>query len=196
MLIVPNFTYTLFATDVAILIVLLAGVLWSISVPDKRIWPPPRRSSWQWVLTWTCYSVVCGLNVALLLLDWNAWRFPSSLRFVAGIPLALLGGLVAVWGVITLGGKNSAGLKDGFVLAGPYRFTRNPQYVGDVMIFVGVSLIANSLFLWVAHALLSFVFLLAAIAEERWLEQQYGQPYREYRRATSRFCLRSPNGQT
>ena len=192
----PNFTYTLFATDVAILIVLLAGVLWSISVPDKRIWPPPRRRSWQWVLTWTCYSAVCGLNVAILLLDWNAWRFPSSLRFVAGIPLALIGGLVAVWGIIALGGKNSAGLKDGFVLAGPYRFTRNPQYVGDVMIFFGVSLIANSLFLWVAHALLSFVFVLAPIAEERWLEQQYGQAYREYRRATPRFWLRSPGVQT
>ena len=192
----PNFTYTLFAADVAILIVLLAGVLWSISVPDKRIWPPPRRRSWQWVLTRTCYSAVCGLNVAILLLDWNAWRFPSSLRFVAGIPLALIGGLVAVGGIIALGGKNSAGLKDGFVLAGPYRFTRNPQYVGDVMIFVGVSLIANSLLLRVAHALLSFVFVLAPIADERWLEQQYGQAYREYRRATPRFCLRSPSGQT
>ncbi len=192
----PNFTYTLFATDVAILIVRLAGVLWSIAVPDKRIWPPPRRRSWQWVLTWICYSAVCGLNLALLFLDWNAWRFPSSLRFVAGIPPVLLGGLIAVWGVITLGGQNSAGLKCGFVLAGPYRFTRNPQYVGDVTIFVGVSLIANSLFLWVTHGLLSFVFVLAPIAEERWLEQQYGQAYRQYRRAIPRFWLRSPGGQT
>ncbi len=192
----PNFTYTLFATDVAILIVLLAGVLWSIWVPDKRIWPPRRRRSWQWILTWTCFLAVCGLNVALLFLDWNAWRFPSALRFVAGIPLALLGGLVGVWGVVTLGGKNSAGLKDGFVLAGPYRFMRNPQYLGDIMIFFGVSLIANSLLLWVAHALLSFVFVLAPIAEERWLEQQYGRAYREYRRATPRFWPRSPRGQT
>ena len=192
----PNLTYTLFAADLAIPIVLLAGVLWSIWVPDKRIWPPPRRRSWQWVLTWACFSAVCGLNVALLFLDWNAWRFPSSLRFAAGIPVVLLGGLIAVWGVITLGWKNSAGLKDGFVLAGPYRFTRNPQYLGDVMIFVGVSLIANSSFLWVTHALLSFVFVLAPIAEERWLEQQYGQAYREYRRATPRFWLPSPSGQT
>ena len=192
----PNLTYTIFAADLAIPIVLLAGVLWSIWVPDKRIWPPPRRCSWQWVLTWACFSAVCGLNVALLFLDWNAWRFPSSLRFAAGIRVVLLGGLIAVWGVITLGWKNSAGLKDGFVLAGPYRFTRNPQYLGDVMIFVGVSLIANSSFLWVTHALLSFVFVLAPIAEERWLEQQYGQAYREYRRATPRFWLPSPSGQT
>ena len=46
-----NFTYILFATDVAILMVGLVGMLWSIFVPDKRIWPPPGRRSWQWVLT-------------------------------------------------------------------------------------------------------------------------------------------------
>ena len=97
------------------------------------------------------------------------------------------GGLIVVWGIITLGRKNTFGLKDGFVLAGPYRFTRNPQYLGSVMIFVGVSLIANSLFLWIAHALLSFVYVLAPIAEESWLEQQYGQAYHEYRRDIPRF---------
>ena len=192
----PDFTYTLFATDVAILVALLAGVLWSIWVPDKRIWPPPRQRSWQWVLAWTGCSAACGLNVTLLFLDWNTWRFPSYIRFVAGVPPTLLGGLIAIWGVIALVVKNSAGLKGGFVLAGPYRFTRNPQYLGDVMIFVGVSFIANSLFLWVTHVLLSFVYVLAAIAEERWLEQQYGEVYREYRRATPRFWPRSPRGQT
>ena len=94
----PDLTYTLFATDVAILVVLLAGVLWSIAVPEKRIWPPPRRRSWQWVLTWTCCSAVYGLNVALFFLDWNAWLFPSYLRIVAGIPTALLGGLNSGFG--------------------------------------------------------------------------------------------------
>ena len=183
----PNFTYTLFATDVAILIALLAGVLRSMLVPDKRIWPPPPRHFWQWVLTCTCCSAVYGLNLALLFLDWNAWRFPSYIRFVTGIPLTLLGGLIVVWGITTLGRKNTFGLKSGFVLAGPYRFTRNPQYLGSVMIFVGVSLIANSLFLWIAHALLSFVYVLAPIAEESWLEQQYGQAYHEYRRDIPRF---------
>ena len=50
-------------------------------------------------------------------------------RFVTGIPLALLRGLIVVWGIITLGRKNTFGLKGG-------------------------------------HALLSFVYVLAPIAEE------------------------------
>ena len=190
----PDLTYTLFATDVALLFVLLAGVIWSIAFPDKRIWPPPSRRSWQWVLTWTCCVSVYGLNLALVFLDWNAWWFSSHLRIVAGIPAALLGGLLVAWGIITLGWTNSAGIKDGFVLAGPYRFTRNPQYVGNIMFFIGLSIVANSLLLWITHALLSLVYVLYPITEERWLEDRYGQAYREYRRATPRYWSRSPAG--
>ena len=82
---------------------------------------------------------------------------------------------------------NSSGLKDGFVSSGPYRFTRNPQYVGDIILFVGVSITANSLLLWITHALLILVFVIAPLTEERWLEDQYGQVYREYRRDIPRF---------
>ena len=71
-------------------------------------------------------------------------------------------------------------------------FTRNPQYVGNVILFVGASLVANSLLLWITHALLSLVFVLAPILEERWLEEQYGAAYRAYRRATPRFWIRLP----
>ena len=192
----PDLTCTLFATDVAILVVLLAGVLWSIAVPDKRIWPPPSRRSWQWVLTWTCCVSVYGLNLALLVVDWNAWQFSSPLRMVAGIPAAVLGVLLVIWAIIALGMTNSAGIKDGFVATGPYRFTRNPQYVGNIMFFVGTSIIANSLLLWITHVLLSLVYVLCPITEERWLEDQYGQAYRGYRRTTPRFWFRSPDRRT
>ena len=82
---------------------------------------------------------------------------------------------------------NSSGLKGGFVAAGPYRFTRNPQYLGDNILFFGVSIIANSLLLWITHALLILVFVMAPLTEERWLEDQYGRAYREYRRKIRRF---------
>ena len=73
--------------------------------------------------------------------------------------MALLGGMLAVWGMVTVGWKNTSGLKGGFVSDGPYRFTRNPQYVGDIVFFIGVGVIANSVFLWIAHLLLALVFV-------------------------------------
>ena len=186
----PDFACTIFATDVVILLMTLAGTLWSLAFPDRRIWPPPHRHSWQHVLTWACFCAVCGLNTALLFLDWNSWIFQSDLRFIIGIPVTLLGGFLAVWGMVTLGVMNSSGLKGGFVSCGPYRFTRNPQYLGDIILFVGVSIIANSLLLWITHALGILVFAIAPVIEERWLEDQYGQGYHEYRRDIPRFWFR------
>ncbi len=183
----PDFAYALFAIDVVILFILLTGAVWSVALPDRRIWPPPYQHSWQYSLTWACFYVVFGINIALMFLDWNSWIFKSNLRFIIGIPIALLGGLLAAWGVVALGVKNSLGLKSGFVSSGPYRLTRNPQYVGDIILFVGVSMIANSLLLWITHALLILVFIIAPMTEESWLEDQYGQVYREYRREIPRF---------
>ncbi len=179
-------TDLLFAVDVIILMVLLIGTVWSVAFPDRRIWPL-QRHSWKYILTWACFYSIFALNAALFVLDWNSWIFPSQLRLVVGVPLALIGGLLVGWGVATLGIRNTSGLKQRFVSSGPYRFTRNPQYLGDMVLFVGLSVIANSLFLWVAHALIIFVFAAAPLAEEPWLEDQYGDTYKEYRRRTPRF---------
>ena len=84
-------------------------------------------------------------------------------------------------------GKNSLGLRDGFVASGPYRFTRNPQYLGDNLLFLGLSIIANSQLLWVTHALLALVFTITPLSEEGWLKEQYGEGYERYRRDTPRF---------
>ena len=177
----------LFGVAVVILVAALAGAVWSIAVPEKRLWPPPSRRSWPYVLNWTGFCVVCAINVLLLLMYWNSWVFPTPLRFLAGVPLVVLGGLLALWGTVAAGWRNTSGLRDGFVSSGPYRFSRNPQYVGDIILFVGVSVIANSLLLWITHLLLALLFLVAPLAEEPWLEEQYGEAYREYRGRVRRF---------
>jgi protein-S-isoprenylcysteine O-methyltransferase Ste14 len=177
----------LFWADVIILMAMLFGATWSVAFPARRIWPPPGRSSWQYRLTWIGFILVFGFNAALFALDWNSWLFESELRFIIGAPIALLGALLVGWGMATLGARNTSGLADGFVAAGPYRFTRNPQYLGDMVLFVGLSVVANSLHLWIAHILLILVFLVTPLAEEMWLEEQYGDAYLKYRRGTARF---------
>ena len=82
-------------------------------------------------MTWICFFAAIGINACLIFLDWNSWIFAGDLRFILGIPVALLGGLLALWGVVTIGWTNSLGVRDGFIAWGPYRFTRNPQYLGD-----------------------------------------------------------------
>ena len=155
--------------------------------PDRRIWPPPGCRSWHYILTWICFFAAVGLNAILLFLDWSSWVFSDDLRFLVGIPLALLGGLLAIWGGGTVGWKNSSGVRDGFISTGPYRFTRNPQYLGDNVFFVGLCIVANSEILWITHALPALVFIITPLSEEVWLKEQYGDAYEQYRRKTSQF---------
>jgi protein-S-isoprenylcysteine O-methyltransferase Ste14 len=181
-------TQVIFMVAVVVHMLMLAGAVWSVAVPDRRIWPPSGKRSWGFRLTWAGFlALIFPLNALLLVLDWNSWRFHSPLRFIVGAPLAMLGALLVSWGIATLGFRNTSGLKDGFVAAGPYRFTRNPQYVGDIILFLGLSLCANSLYLWITHALLSLIFVITPLAEEPWLEARYGASYREYKGQAPRF---------
>jgi protein-S-isoprenylcysteine O-methyltransferase Ste14 len=182
-----NLVDLLFGIDVVILLALLTGAAWSVASPGKRIWPPPGIGSWQHRLTWVLFYLVFALNAALLFLDWNSWVLVSQLRFVIGIPLTILGALLVTWEVKSLGVRNTSGLQGGFISSGAYQFTRNPQYPGDMVLFIGLSLIANSLYLWITHLLTIMVFAVAPLVEETWLEEQYGDDFLNYKRGTSRF---------
>ncbi len=177
----------IFAVDVAACLVLVAGTLWSIGVPRRRIWPPPGRGSWQYILSWTCFYAAFAGNAGLFFLDWDSGTMHDPRRLLLGVPVALAGGLLVSWGVLTLGIRNTSGVRDGFVRRGPYRFTRNPQYLGDIVLFFGLSLIANSFGLWITHGLVILVFLMTPWCEEPWLQEQYGEVYEAYRRETPRF---------
>jgi protein-S-isoprenylcysteine O-methyltransferase Ste14 len=182
-----NSKEVLFAIDLVVLYLLLTGIVWSIAVPNKRIWPPPNKNSWQYRVTWILFSLTFILNAAFIFLDWNSWIFTQSSRFLLGIPVAIIGGLLVSWGIYTLGTKNTSGLKAGFITAGPYRYTRNPQYFGDILLFVGMILISNSLYVLITHVLLILVFAITPLAEEVWLEKMYGEEYQQYKLNTSRF---------
>jgi protein-S-isoprenylcysteine O-methyltransferase Ste14 len=184
---VDTFVDTAFWVDTIIIAAMLMGAVWSVAYPTRRLWPPPAKGSWQHWLTWLLFYSVFGLNAFLLIFDWNSWIFENSLRFIIGVPIVLMGALLVVWGITTLRMQNTSGLKDRFVASGPYAFTRNPQYLGDMILFVGLSLIANSLYLWITHALTIMVFAVVPLTEELWLEEQYGEEYVQYKRGTSRF---------
>lgn len=178
---------SIFIVDVVANYVMLFGLVWSIVLPAKRIWPPPQKKSWQYLVTWGLFYIAFTCNIILLVLDWNTWGIPYEIRFFIGVPVLIIGVLLVTWGIATLGIKNTYGLRDRFILDGPYRYTRNPQYLGDTFFFIGISLITNSLYLLVVHLLMILIFLLAPFAEEVWLEKQYGEEYRKYKRDTARF---------
>jgi protein-S-isoprenylcysteine O-methyltransferase Ste14 len=67
------------------------------------------------------------------------------------------------------------------VVSGPYRFSRNPDYVGQALLVGGLALLLA--IPWVFPALLPALLIVryGVIArEERYLERRFGEEYRQY----------------
>jgi protein-S-isoprenylcysteine O-methyltransferase Ste14 len=74
------------------------------------------------------------------------------------------------------------------ILKGPYRFTRNPMYLGVTLFEVGLGLAVNNLWisLFAAPALLTVHFI-AVLPEERYLSDKFGESYRAYLAKVRRY---------
>ena len=74
------------------------------------------------------------------------------------------------------------------VTSGPFRYTRNPAYLADTMIYVGISSLANAL-----PAILLLPVALVVIQrgvverEERYLERTFGEEYLNYKASVRRW---------
>jgi len=74
------------------------------------------------------------------------------------------------------------------VETGPYRFSRNPIYLGMVLGLIGLAVAFNSLWLFVTLAPFALVIRYGVIArEEAYLEHKFGDVYRRYRARVRRW---------
>ena len=180
-------THGLFIAVAVALGVLDASLILSIASSFARVWPPPRRSSWQYWFTWSLFSLgVVGI-LGLGVLDWNGLALPAWLRIGLGLGPMGLGIAFGAWAVRVLGVRATQGLGGELATSGPYRYSRNPQYVGNVALLLGYGVLAASGPTLIAAALLALWFLLAPFAEEPWLREQIGPSYDEYLRSVPRF---------
>jgi len=103
-----------------------------------------------------------------------------------GSVLALAGVFGIAWAIHTmwLAGTSVNPYKSSTALVtnGPFRYSRNPIYVADVVLYAGLALVLNSLWPWALLPLVLAIVQFGVIArEERYLEQQFGDDYRRYR---------------
>ena len=177
----------IFYLNLSVHYIIFGLVLWSIFFSSKRIWPPPSKQSWQYKIYWYLFYIGILLDVILTFQEFNIWIIPNEIRYFIGIPLVLIGTSILGFGIYILGIKNTYGLKNGFIDKTPYKFTRNPQYLGDIILIIGLILFINSLNLTVLFLLTIIIFIIMPFSEEIWLEEKYGNEYIKYKNKTSRF---------
>jgi len=74
------------------------------------------------------------------------------------------------------------------VTAGAFGYTRNPIYVGLVVLFLGFTIGLNSWWdLAVLVPLLAVMHVGVILREERYLERKFGDQYRQYRSRVARY---------
>jgi protein-S-isoprenylcysteine O-methyltransferase Ste14 len=126
------------------------------------------------------------------------WLMPLS--FVpAAVPARGLGALIfalalalVAWAIATMtraGSNVPTSLPTTTIVdAGPYRFTRNPIYLGMVLGLVGLAIAFNSLWLLLTLAPFAVVIRYGVVArEEAYLERKFGDLYRRYRSRVRRW---------
>ncbi|KQI69190.1 hypothetical protein AN189_06390 [Loktanella sp. 3ANDIMAR09] len=168
-------------------VALIVMLIWSILFPKRRLWPPQRVNWLSQLMVWLPTLAVFGAGIAVGLAEWNALDWPLWLRWGAGLPLILAGNAVVWPAALGIGLDATSGAAAELKTDGFYLWSRNPQYVADMGILVGWAILSASPAAWIIAIGGVIAFALAAFAEEPWLEEIYGAPYRTYRKRRPRF---------
>jgi len=110
--------------------------------------------------------------------------------------MAIFGEVLRFWGVAYAGSLTRVTGNVGapaVVMAGPFAFVRNPLYVGNMLLYIGIGVVSNALYPWLT--ITATVYFLAQYAlivslEEEFLEREFGAGYLEYRKNVPRFIPR------
>src|SRR3954466_7606887 len=150
------------------------------------------------------WLILIGLRVAGLLTfgstglwmwkpEWFAWAavpMPDWARWIGVVGFAFSVGWLS-WMFHTLGRNLTDTVvtrRDAhFVDRGPYRFVRNPMYVGILISGVSLGLALGTWLLPVAARVMFTVLALRTQTEERYLIDRFGTQYRDYMKRVGRF---------
>lgn len=142
-----------------------------------------------------------GVYLAGLIVGYLIWWFwpvpiaPSSMSLlvrVLGVVALALGGwfMFSATGLFARLGTSVSPFEPTTRLAtdGPYRYSRNPIYLGMALILGGFALVGNAL--WPLAALVPVILFIRTQVidkEERYLEGKFGGEYRDYKARVRRW---------
>ena len=146
--------------------------------------PPPLVGLACAGLAWLLVSAVPALA-----LPWSA-----RLALAVALLLALAGLALELWGLWvfrrhrTTPNPLAPERARAVVQSGPYRFTRNPMYVGVALQLLGWCVyLRNPLALLALVAFVAYITRFQILPEERALAQNFGEPYLQYLRRVRRW---------
>jgi len=150
-----------------------------MTAPKRRILPP----IWLFIAILSSYALNRWFPIAALVHE--PWNY-------AGIALILFGGSLSIPSALSFRRAGTPVVpftpSTALVTTGWFRVTRNPMYLGMVIVLIGVALLARSLSAWLPlPAFIAIIHFRFIRGEERFLEDIFGQQYRDYRARVRRW---------
>lgn len=111
---------------------------------------------------------------------------------LVGLGIGALGLALIIASVVALHRHQTTVLPDkaatALVTTGPYRFFRNPIYLGDVMMLFGLAEVTKNIWFVIAAGVFAvLVTPLQIVPEERHLEARFGNAYLDYKKRAKRW---------
>ena len=120
---------------------------------------------------------------------------PTPPSLIIGSALVILGEIIRLWAVSYAGGATRTRRVGAHKLFtnGPFARTRNPIYIGNLLVYFGVAWAANILQPWFALAvmlLFGIQYYLIILLEEEKLRELFGAEYEHYSESVPRLIPR------
>ena len=126
------------------------------------------------------YTPIPFLILMLVFYDANIWSL------IIGFVIALTGEAIRLWGVSWTGSETrTTGAAGGtfLIISGPFAYVRNPLYIGNILLYLGLGIMSFALFpylqiiaicffLWQYHAIIKY--------EENYLQKKFENDYTDY----------------
>lgn len=166
-------------------LLLTVGLLVSPPASEHRIWPLPGRRGWQFWFVWIALSVTILGLAAFAVLDRSSLFFTDLLRHGVGLPL-LVGGLALDFrGRGIHGWRRTSGHEGKLKTDRFYRWSRKPQYLGDIADFLGLVPFSIATSKLVPGLVAAALFAFRPVSDEPRLSERFGEAY-------ERYCQRAP----
>lgn len=123
---------------------------------------------------------------------WPIPIFGQTSALGPGLAFVALGIGIAIWGRRTMQAAgtniNPSLPATAIVKSGPFRYSRNPLYLALTLLYLGLTLAFNTW--WGIVMLVPLLIVMhrgVVLREERYLDQKFGETYRQYRSNVRRY---------
>lgn len=118
------------------------------------------------------------------------YLYPVILGLLVTFAGEIIRGITIGLAYIIRGGRDKKVYAEELVTEGIFRHCRNPLYVGNILMLLGVGILANSLFyVGIVMPLFLFIYQAIVLAEENFLRNKFGAQFDAYCKKVNRWLI-------